>query len=794
MRRRTAVRILAPIVTLALIFGLTSVIVSMTKALEDSTETSKKTQDDLVAHVSSVTNLPFEDAEERLSLKNVMVITDDYEFLDSLSYVSSYSVISEHLVMVFFSNTANTAEAYLELRDHYGSNKVFLDSLAEAKTNTFVGYDTNDVQYGWGSISTGMLDYANEIASTTSDRTVRVAVIDSGIRTSHNAFKYQTMGDRLDLSRGGSMIEILDNSDPEDYDYNVLETPSPFTLGENYDNYFHGTLVASAVSESTPSNVKIVPLKAGPIDSYGSLSTNAVIYGLAYIDNNDAADVVNLSLGLDKYIAGATTEEMDEYWDTIESEVMSVLKADGHIVIASSGNEADDPNDGNADVKWPACSPSVITVGSVDSLNNRSSFSNYGQSLDFVAPGENVYLASRFSDNGRIGVSNSSITDSTEATLEKGLDGTSISSPYIAAAVAEILLENPDYNFDQVYNELRLNSVDLGSAGFDTYYGYGSLDFNINRLADITFANTTYSTTDWTNQDITATVSATTGANSFTGYTFSNGDQSKTIQENWNTYSDGAMTQTISQNGTYTMWLKNSNNQIKATVLTVDNIDKTNPSVSDVNYTSISGTSGTLTAAVSDEDRGIKSVSAEYCTVDSDCETVNLSAPTTGNQWSAELDNLTPGHPYTVTVDVEDNAGNTNSLSGNFDTAAHTDHGGDSGNTGDDSGNTGGDSGNTGGDSGNTGGDSGNTGGDSGNTGGDSGNTGGDSGNTGNNDNTGNNTDSGNNSGKEKNSDKNTSSNDSPNTSDNKNKFLFLGLGSFTLVGTGAFVAIKKRR
>ena len=811
MRRQKVVRLLSPIFLLALIFGLASVFVSVSKAQQDSTSEPEAIDTKaLIKEVSEIVLQPEDVVEERLDFKNVSVITEDCNYLNSLDYVSSCAKLTDDIAVAYFDSTADTAKAFLELREHYGGDKILLDHAIKTETlNTYVGYNV-DEYYGWGSLeSTGLLEYANEIANSGNNTTLKVAVIDTGINASHIAFDNEGIT-RLDTESGRSFVnlaggdnEVLDDNDP------YYQTGPTTNIA---DDDGHGTAVSGIIAESTPNNVKIVPMKVGPVDSEGNLSSNATLFSVKWVIDHDLAQVINMSLGHELYHDQMTDEENaahQAYYHLVDEQLMKRAYDKNIIVVTASGNEAHLPNDGDTEFKWPAECPYAIAIGSIDENRERSFFSNYGEELDFVAPGENIYVVTNLSNTQKGGKEDASGNF-------VGIDGTSLSAPYVSAAVANILLENPTYTFDQVYNELRLNSIDLGTPGFDNYYGYGAIDFHVNRLADITFSDPSFSTTSWTNQDVTATVSATTGANSFTGYTFSDGDKTKTIQNSWETYSDNAMTQTISQNGTYTMWLKNSDGETKAQVFTVSNIDKVNPSASDINYTSISGTSGTLTATVSDEDSGIMSVSAQYCTVDSDCETVNLSAPTTGNQWSAELDNLTPGHPYTVTVAVEDNAGNTNSLSGNFDTAAHTDHGGDSGNTGDDSGNTGDDSGNTGGDSGNTGGesgntggdsgntgddsgntggDSGNTGGDSGNTGGDSGNTGGDSGNTGgNSENTGNNDNTGNNTDSDNNSDKNTSSNNSPNTGDNKNKFLFLGLGSFTLVGTGAFVAIKKRR
>src|SRR4051812_44019797 len=64
----------------------------------------------------------------------------------------------------------------------------------------------------------------------------------------------------------------------------------------------------------------------------------------------------------------------------------------GILIIAASGNF---PNLSykNINVLFPARYPTVIAVGSVNEDLIRSPFSYYGQDLDFVAPGVNIYSA-----------------------------------------------------------------------------------------------------------------------------------------------------------------------------------------------------------------------------------------------------------------------------------------------------------------------------------------------------------------------------------------------------------------
>lgn len=51
------------------------------------------------------------------------------------------------------------------------------------------------------------------------------------------------------------------------------------------------------------------------------------------------------------------------------------------------------------------------------------------------------------------------------------IKGTSFSSPFLAAAIANIKMEYPSASQQEVFEYLKLNAEDLGDAGWDEYYG-----------------------------------------------------------------------------------------------------------------------------------------------------------------------------------------------------------------------------------------------------------------------------------------------------------------------------------
>lgn len=107
----------------------------------------------------------------------------------------------------------------------------------------------------------------------------------------------------------------------------------------------------------------------------------------------------------------------------------------GVVVVVAGGNSNSD-----ACGFSPAFVPSAVTVGSTDSRDRRSSFSNYGSCTEIWAPGSAIKSAGHRSDTG-------------SATFS----GTSMACPHVAGGAALILENNPSYKRDEVLDALLAN-------------------------------------------------------------------------------------------------------------------------------------------------------------------------------------------------------------------------------------------------------------------------------------------------------------------------------------------------
>ena len=221
---------------------------------------------------------------------------------------------------------------------------------------------------------------------------VKAYVIDTGIRTTHRQF---TLTPRSNRSRARVGFDAVAD-------------------GRNgQDCHGHGTHVAGIVGGTTYGVAKKVDLVAVRVlDCNGSGTISGVIAGVDWVTADHAAGapaVANMSLG------GAASTTLD---DAVKRSV-----ADGVAYAVAAGN-------GNvAGVAQDACgaSPSrvaeAMTVGASDRTDRKASFSNYGDCVDWFAPG--VEIDSAWAEG-----------DATTRTLS----GTSMASPH-TAGVAALYLE-----------------------------------------------------------------------------------------------------------------------------------------------------------------------------------------------------------------------------------------------------------------------------------------------------------------------------------------------------------------
>lgn len=207
------------------------------------------------------------------------------------------------------------------------------------------------------------------------------------------------------------------------------------------DVHGHGTAVAGSAamignngtgSAGVAWASKIMPVRISAPDGYAYFSTIAQgVYWAA----DQGARVANISFGVS---GSATVQSAAQY-----------MRSKGGVVMASAGNTGVLEN--------AAANDMILTVAATDSNDARASWSSYGPYVDVAAPGVSIYSTNRGGGYGN-------------------WSGTSFSSPIAAAAAALMFSANAKLAPADVDAILKSTALDLGTAGYDQYYGYGRID------------------------------------------------------------------------------------------------------------------------------------------------------------------------------------------------------------------------------------------------------------------------------------------------------------------------------
>ena len=262
-----------------------------------------------------------------------------------------------------------------------------------------------------------------------------VAVIDTGIRTTHTDLNANIHADSIDIVVPAAALA---------------------------DSIGHGTAVAGVIAAEKNAagmhgvayNASLLVIRAdelGPcFPSTCGFRDVDLTAGLDHA-RTKGAGVINMSLGG----GGPGTA-------AFQTALKAATDA-GIIVVISAGNG------GTADPEWPAlhaANPTygglIIAVGSTGATDQISSFSERAGAAAnnyVVAPGESIYTTSR--TGGYTTVS-----------------GTSFSAPHVSGAIALLKQRFPALTSAQIVNLLFTTATDLGATGTDTVYGRGRIDLD----------------------------------------------------------------------------------------------------------------------------------------------------------------------------------------------------------------------------------------------------------------------------------------------------------------------------
>ncbi|GAB3645822.1 hypothetical protein GCM10028833_06580 [Glycomyces tarimensis] len=232
-----------------------------------------------------------------------------------------------------------------------------------------------------------------------------------------------------DYTGAGTTSYILDtgiNLGHSDFAGRLGEGFDAIDLGGNGDDcHGHGTHVAGTVGGSEHGLAKettLVPIRV--LDCGGSGSYAGIIAGIDWIAANASGpSVANMSLG------GGFSQALN---DAIAEAV-----GEGITFAIAAGNEGED-----ACGTSPGSEPTAITVGATDERDAATSWSNWGECVDILAPGAQI---------------TSAWIDGEDATNR--ISGTSMATPHVAGVAALFLEANPEATPGDVAEALTANAV-----------------------------------------------------------------------------------------------------------------------------------------------------------------------------------------------------------------------------------------------------------------------------------------------------------------------------------------------
>lgn len=307
----------------------------------------------------------------------------------------------------------------------------------------------NDTRYGeqWGYTDADAGIRANTAWDVANGSGIIVAVLDTGY-VAHSDLAANIVAGYDFITNttvaGDGNGRDSDASDPGDYS------------GGNPSSW-HGTHVAGTVAAVTNNakgvagtawGAKVMPVRVlGRGGGSTSDIADAIIWasggtvsGVPTLSAANAADVINMSLGGSGSCDSAT-----------QAAINSAVSRGTTIVVAAGNSNA------NASGFTPASCNNVVNVASVTSASARSSFSNYGASIDVSAPGSAILSTLNAGTAGPGAESYASY------------NGTSMASPHVAGAVAlvqsrRLALGLALYTPAQVEAQLKATAYALAGA------------------------------------------------------------------------------------------------------------------------------------------------------------------------------------------------------------------------------------------------------------------------------------------------------------------------------------------
>ncbi len=307
----------------------------------------------------------------------------------------------------------------------------------------------------WG---VNTVDARNAWSIRRTDRTVVVAVIDTGIDYTHPDLQHSIWVNEAEKN-GIKGIDDDGNGYVDDgYGWDFADNDA-----DPMDYAGHGTHVAGIIGAMGDNgigvagvswNVRLMPLKVAG-DYTTGMESGDILDALNYALENGAT-VFNCSFG-------------GPYDSAIEYDKLKILQQSGVMVICAAGNKGTDIDQaGNA--MYPASYDlaNIIAVAASAKDGSMAGISNYGSiSVDLMAPGVDILSAKSVKITA---------AGANERDLYKLMTGTSMAVPHVSGLVALMRARQPELGLDQIKSAI-LETVVLDPTAAGKTVSGGRVNF-----------------------------------------------------------------------------------------------------------------------------------------------------------------------------------------------------------------------------------------------------------------------------------------------------------------------------